>query len=212
MTAATVAAPIRVRDVLRPARGSADVGTAALSGQGRANRWRAGAAGALIVAEAVRALDEDLGALLVWGLEKSTALGEAGQQSRLDPATPQFVDLAQVHAIPASVTADLDVYVDQLHRATVTAVLTVEFGLLGIRAVVQGGWVTGVDGQQSVSATLKVESVQVAGGQPVPLDCTLAESAGQTAWAPIRLVHPVPLLGRDERSDSAAGDGSMSTS
>jgi hypothetical protein len=197
MTTTVPAGPVRTRDVLQPARGSA-AGTAALAGQGHPNRWRAAATGALIVAEAIRALDEDLGALLVWGLEKHTELGEARRQSRLDPSTPQFVDLTQVHAIPASATAVLDIYVDRLHRATVNAVLTVEFGLFGIRAVVQNGWVTGIDGQQSVTAMLKVESVQVEGSQPVPLDCTLAESGRRTAWAPVRLVHPIPLLGRDD--------------
>jgi hypothetical protein len=206
MTAATVGAgPVRTTDVLRPARGSADVGAAALTGHGRANRWRTAATGALILAEALRAVDEDLGALLVRALEQYTAVREADEQSRLDPATPQFVDLTQVHSIPAESTAVLDVYVDRLHRATVTVVFAVEFGLFGIRAVVQDGWVTGIDGQQSVTATLKAESVHVTGSHPVPLDCTLAETGSRTEWAPVRLIRPIPLLGRDERSGSAPG-------
>jgi hypothetical protein len=187
--------PVRARDVLRPnRRGPTEAGSTALSGAQRAGHARAAATGAFIAVRAIEALDEDLGAMLVRVLERYTALGEAGRQSRIDPGTPIYVDLAQVRSIPASVTAELDVYVDRLHRATVTAVLEVEFGLFGVRAVVQDGWVTGVDGQQSVTAALKVESIQVGNRAPVPLEgCTLFEGGSRTEWAPVALPSPIPL-------------------
>ena len=187
--------PVRARDVLRlNRRGLPEAGSTALSGAQRAGRARAAATGALIAARAIERLDEDLGWMLVRVLERHTPLGEAGRQSRLDPGTPLYVDLAQLRSIPASVTAELDVYVDRLHRAAVTAVLEVEFGLLGVRAVVQDGWVTGIDGQQSVTAALKVESIQVGNRAPVPLEeCILFESGSRTEWAPVALPSPIPL-------------------
>jgi hypothetical protein len=195
MTVNSPRRPVRVRDVLRPSRrGPAEAGSAALRGAQRAGHARAVATGALIAARAIEVLDEDLGAMLVRVLERYTALGEAGRQSRLDPGTPLYVDLAQLRAIPASITAELDVYVDRLHRATVTAVLEVKFGLFDVRAVLQDGWVTGVDGQQTVTATLEVESIQVGNRAPAPLeDCTLFESGGRTEWAPVALTRPIPL-------------------
>ncbi len=194
MTANPTRRSVRVRDVLRPSRrGPTEAGSATLRGPQRSHA-RAAATGAIITARAVEVLDEDLGAMLVRVLERHTALGEAGRQSRLDPGNPVYVHLAQLRTIPATVAAELDVYVDRLHRATVTVVLGVEFGLLGVRVVVQDGWATGIDGQQSVTAALEVESIQVGNRAPVPLEnCTLAESGSWTEWAPVALPRPIPL-------------------
>jgi hypothetical protein len=196
---------VRVRDVLKPARrGPTELGTRALQGPGRVARARAAAAGTMIATGAVEVLDEDLGAMLVRTLELYTALGEAGRQSRLDPDTPLYVDLTQLRAIPARADAELEVLVDRTHRATVAAALVVEFGLLGLRAVVQDGWVTGIDGQQSVSATLSVEWIRFGGGHQVPLDLTLAETSRGTSWNPFPFSRPIPLLDPEERSGAAA--------
>jgi hypothetical protein len=194
----TAARRARVREVLRPVRrGSADVGATVLSGSRWSGRTRASATGMLIAQKALLALDEDLGTMLVRELERYTALRDAARQSRLQPDQPVYVELVQLHAIPVVTTADLDVLVDRVHRATVTVVLEVEFGLFGMRAVLHDGWLTHLDGQQSLSAALTVESITFGGGRCVLLDQTLAESSRTTEWAAYSLPRPVPLLGPD---------------
>jgi hypothetical protein len=200
------AAPVRVREVLRPVRrGSADVGAVVLDGSRWAGRARAAATGTLIGARAVQAVDAELVTLLVGELERYTALREAARRSRLDPDTPVYVELAQLHTIPVVTTADLDVLLDRLPRAGVTVVLEVEFGLFGMRAVVQDGWLTHLDGRHSVSACLKVDSVEVSGGPAVLLDCTLAETRRATERVAYSLPGPVPLPDPGERGGPTAG-------
>lgn len=224
MTAAHRGA-VRVRDVLRPdRRGSAELGATALRGPGlrgpglqgpglqgpgshvpgRAGRARAAAAGTMIAIGAVEALDDDLGAMLVRALERHTALGAAARHSRLDPDTPIYVNLTGLPPVPARAEAELDVLVDRTHRATVAAALVVEFGLLGLRALVQDGWLTGIDGEQNVLARLSAEWIRIGGDRPVSLECTLAATARGTSWNPFPFSRPIPLLDPRERSAAAA--------
>jgi hypothetical protein len=190
----TAAGPTRVRHLLVPgARGVAAVGSRAIR-QGRNRRARALATGALIAAKAIEAVDGDLGAILVSVLEVRRDLGDAAWRSQFPPRTPIVVDLLQVHSVPATANAELRVLVDEVVHARVTVTLEMEFGLAGLQAEIHGGWLTGLAGQQSVTATLKVDTLRIGLGPVMAVDHTLAETERATDWKPVRLPYPVPLV------------------
>jgi hypothetical protein len=188
------AGPTRVRHILVPgARGVAAVGSRAIR-KGRNRRSRALAAGALIVAKAIEAVDGDLGAILVSVLEVRRDLGDAAWRSQFPPRTPIVVDLSQVQSVPATANAQLSVPVDESVQARVTVTLEMEFGLAGLQAEIHGGWLTGLAGLQSVTATLKVDTLRVGLGPVMAVDHTLAETERATEWQQVRLPYPVPLV------------------
>lgn len=188
------AGPTRVRHILVPgARGVAAVGSRAIR-KGRNRRSRALAAGALIVAKAIEAVDGDLGAILVSVLEVRRDLGDAAWRSQFPPRTPIVVDLSQVQSVPATANAQLGVPVDESVQARVTVTLEMEFGLAGLQAEIHGGWLTGLAGLQSVTATLKVDTLRVGLGPVMAVDHTLAETERATEWQQVRLPYPVPLV------------------
>ena len=186
--------PTRVRDVLVPVRRGGDaLGSDAIP-TGRNRRARAAAAGRLIVVRAVEAFDGDLGSMLADALKVQRDLTDAAWRSLQRPASSIMVDLSQLASIPVTVTAELSVLVDGVVRATVGATLSVEFELAALQAEVRGGWLVGLVGQQSVTARLVVDWVQVRGHPAVEVDYTVAESAHATAWSPVRLPFPIALL------------------
>jgi hypothetical protein len=188
------AGPTRVRHILVPgARGVAAVGSRAIR-KGRNRRSRALAAGALIVAKAIEAVDGDLGAILVSVLEVRRDLGDAAWRSQFPPRTPIVVDLSQVQSVPATANAQLSVPVDESVQARVTVTLEMEFGLAGLQAEIHGGWLTGLAGLKSVTATLKVDTLRVGLGPVMAVDHTLAETERATEWQQVRLPYPVPLV------------------
>jgi hypothetical protein len=190
----TEAGPTRVRHILVPgARGVAAVGSRAIR-KGRNRRSRALAAGALIVAKAIEAVDGDLGAILVSVLEVRRDLGDAAWRSQFPPRTPIVVDLSQVQSVPATANAQLGVPVDESVQARVTVTLEMEFGLAGLQAEIHGGWLTGLAGLQSVTATLKVDTLRIGLGPVTAVDHTLAETERATEWQQVRLPYPVPLV------------------
>lgn len=190
----TALGPSRVREVLVPvARGGAAVASRAIS-TGRNRRARALATGALILAKAVEALDDDLGSMLVSALEMRQDLADAAWRSQFRPHTPVVVDLFEVTSVPVTAKAELSVLVNEVVQATVTATLEVEFGLAGLQVEIRGGWLTGIVGQQSVTATLTVDTLRIGPGPAARVDHKLAESERATEWQPVWLPRPIPLL------------------
>jgi hypothetical protein len=187
----TTVRPTRVRDVLVPVRGGGDPPG---SNAGHDGRARAAATGSLVVAQAIEALDDDLGSILADALQVQHDLREAAGRSRAQPAVPITVDLAELASIPVTLTAELGVLVNGVVAATVGATLSVVFELAGLRAEVGDGWLIGLAGEQSVTASLVVDWVRVGAHPPVSVDHTVAESAHATTWDPVRLPVHVALL------------------
>ncbi len=190
----TGSGPTRVRHLLVPdSRGVEALGSRAIR-KGRNRRARALATGALIVAKAVEAVDGDLGAILASVLEVRRDIGDAAWRSQFPPRTPVVVDLVQVDSVSATANAELSVLVDEIVQALVTVTLEMEFGLAGLQAEIHGGWLTGLAGRQSVTATLTVDTLRIGLSPVMAIDDTLAETERGTEWQPVRLPYPVPLL------------------
>ena len=190
----TALRPTRVRDILVPVPVGGDpLGPEAIRAV-RNRRAGAVATGRLVVSRAVEALDDDLGSMLADALQVQHDLREAAHQSRARPDTPIVVDLAHLASIPVTLTAELSVLVDGIVQATVGATLSVEFDLAALQAEVGNGWLIGLAGLQSVTASLAVDWVRMSSHPPVAVDRTVAESANATQWAPVRLPLQVPLL------------------
>jgi hypothetical protein len=190
----TALRPTRVRDILAPVpHGGDPLGSQAIRA-GRNRKARAAATGSLLVSRAVEALDDDLGSILADALQVQRKLREAAWRSRARPAVPIMVDLAELAAIPVTLTAELSVLVNGIVQATVGATLSVVFELAALQAEVGNGWLIGLAGQQSVTATLVVDWVRIGLHPPVTVDYTVAESAHATEWDPVRLPFQVPLL------------------
>jgi hypothetical protein len=178
----------RVRDVLVAVPGPL------VSGAGRDRRARAAATGGLVVAKAIEAFDDDLGAMLADALQVQHDLREAAWRSRARPAVPVVVDLSGLASIPITLTAELSVLVNKVVQATVGATLSVVFELATLQAEVGDGRLIGLAGRQRVTATLVVEWVRIGDDPPVPVDHTVAENGDAVEWDPVRLPQQVPLL------------------
>jgi len=190
----TTLRPTRVRDVLVPVpRGGDPLGSNAVRA-GRNRRARAAAAGHLVVAKAIEALDDDLGSMLGDALQVQRDLREAAWRSRARPTVPIIVDLSGLASIPITLTAELSVLVNNVVQATVGATLSVVFELAALQAEVGNGWLIGLVGRQSVTASLVIDWIQVGGYPPATVDYTVAESAHATVWDPVRLPFQVPLV------------------
>lgn len=190
----TTIRPTRVRDILVPVpRGGDSLGSNAIRA-GSNRRARAAAAGQLVVAKAIEALDDDLGSILGDALQVQRDLREAAWRSRARPTAPIMVDLSGLASIPVTLTAELSVLVNNVVQATVGATLSVVFELAALQAEVGNGWLIGLAGQQSVTATLVIDWIRVGGYPPAAVDYTVAESAHATEWDPVRLPFQVPLL------------------
>ncbi|MBV9921737.1 MAG: hypothetical protein JOY78_12915 [Pseudonocardia sp.] len=157
-------------------------------------RARAAATGDLVVAKAIEAFDDDLGAVLADALQVQHDLREAAWRSRARPAVPIMVDLSGLASIPVTVTAELRVLVNNVVQATVGATLSVVFELAALRAEVGDGRLVGLTGRHSVAASLVIDWVRIGYDRPVSVDHTVAESREATAWGPVRLPVQVPLV------------------
>jgi hypothetical protein len=183
--------PTRIRDVLVPVPHGSDPLDANAS---RNRRARAAATGGLVVAKAIEAFDDDLGAILADALQVQHDLREAAWRSRARPAVLITVDLSGLASIPITLTAELRVLVNKVVQATVGATLSVVFELAALQAEVGDGWLTGLAGRQRVAASLVVDWVRIGDDLPVPVDRTVAGSGDATAWDPVRLPLQVPLV------------------
>jgi hypothetical protein len=147
-------------------------------------------------------LDLDLGEVLVAGWRKHAALIAAGERTAAAPASKEVVELA-THRVTWTCRPSVDLVLDGAKLATLEFVLTIEFVLVGVSAVVWQGHLVAVQGGDcSVTGDLEL------GGA----DLCHREQRVDIAWlAPLRPA--VPLVGNGttapHQADSAPPSGPL---
>jgi hypothetical protein len=120
------------------------------------------AAGDQVADAANGLLDLDLGDLVIAGWRKQGQLAAAAERTAANPGTSEVVELA-THRISSAHHPYVELLVNDVHVATVTFDLTIEFVVKALVVTVRDGHVVSLHtGACDVAATLAAEGVQLA--------------------------------------------------
>jgi hypothetical protein len=120
------------------------------------------AAGAQVAVVANGLLDLDLGDLVVAGWRKQHQLAAAAERTAANPGSSEVVELA-THRISSAHHPSVELLVNDVHVATVTFDLEVEFVVKALVVTVRDGHVVSLHtGSCDLAATLAAEGVQLA--------------------------------------------------
>jgi hypothetical protein len=107
-------------------------------------------------------LDLDLGDLVVAGWRKQGQLAAAAERTAANPGTSEVVELA-THRVSSAHHPSVELLVNDVHVATVTFDLEVEFVVKALVVTVRDGHLVSLhSGTCDVAATLAAEGVQLA--------------------------------------------------
>jgi len=107
-------------------------------------------------------LDLDLGELVVAGWRKQGQLAAAAERTAANPGSSEVVELA-THRISSAHHPSVELLVNDVHVATVTFDLEVEFVIKALVVTVRDGHVVSLHtGACDVAATLAAEGIQLA--------------------------------------------------
>jgi len=120
------------------------------------------AAGSQVAGVAHGLSDLDLGDLVVAGWRKEGELAAAAERTAADPDSSEVVELAS-HRIRSRHRPSVDLLINDVHMATVSFQLDVEFLVRTLVATVWGGHIVSLhSGSCEATVTLAAEGVQVA--------------------------------------------------
>src|SRR5205823_5698061 len=121
------------------------------------------AAGSQVAGVADGLLDLDLADLVVAGWRKQHQLAAAAERTAANPGSSEVVELA-THRISSAHHPSVELLVNDVHVATVTFDLEVEFVVRALVVTVRDGHVVSLHtGSCDLAATLAAEGVQLAG-------------------------------------------------
>ena len=107
-------------------------------------------------------LDLDLGDLVVAGWRKQGQLAAAAERTAANPGSSEVVELA-THRVSSAHHPSVELLVNDVHVATVTFDLTIEFVVKALVVTVRDGHLVSLhSGACDVAATLAAEGVQLA--------------------------------------------------
>ena len=107
-------------------------------------------------------LDLDLGDLVVAGWRKQGQLAAAAERTAANPGSSEVVELA-THRVSSAHHPSVELLVNDVHVATVTFDLTIEFVVKALVVTVRDGHLVSLhSGTCDVAATLAAEGIQLA--------------------------------------------------
>jgi hypothetical protein len=120
------------------------------------------AAGRQVAGVAHGLIDLDLGGMVVAGWRKEGELAAAAERTAADPDSSEVVELAS-HRISSRHRPYVELLINDVHMATVSLELDIEFLVKTLVATVRGGQVVSLhSGSCEATGTLAAEGIQVA--------------------------------------------------